>query len=102
MLMSAEVAVPRQIFGHGFMTVDGQRMSKTLGNARSIRSTRPIGWGRTDPLRLYLVKEVSFGGDGDFSLGALRRAVQRRPREQPREPRQPRVGDGRTLPATAG
>jgi len=68
MLMSAKVAVPRQIFGHGFMTVDGQRMSKTLGNLIDpIVAADRLGPQGQDPLRLYLVKEVTFGGDGDFT-----------------------------------
>mgnify|MGYP001411255025 CR=1 FL=1 len=79
MLMAADLPVPRAIFGHGFMTVDGQRMSKSLGNV-----VNPIDavdrlqtrYGLTpaiarrigpDPLRLYLTKEITFGGDGDFS-----------------------------------
>src|SRR6185295_10359925 len=68
MLMSANVALPRQIFGHGFMTVDGQRMSKTLGNLIDpIAAADRLGPRGHDPLRLYLIKEVSFGGDGDFT-----------------------------------
>jgi methionyl-tRNA synthetase len=68
MLMSAKVDVPRQIFGHGFMTVDGQRMSKTLGNLIDpIVAADRLGPQGQDPLRLYLVKEVVFGGDGDFT-----------------------------------
>jgi methionyl-tRNA synthetase len=65
MLMAANIPVPRQIFGHGFMTINGQRMSKTLGTIIDpIVAAERLG---VDPLRLYLVKEVSFGGDGDFS-----------------------------------
>ena len=65
MLMSAGLALPRQIFGHGFMTVDGQRMSKTLGNVVDpAEAASRLG---VDPLRLYLVKEVTYGSDGDFS-----------------------------------
>jgi len=65
MLMSAKLPLPRQIFGHGFMTLNGQRMSKTLGNLIDpIDAADRLG---QDPLRLYLVKEVAFGGDGDFS-----------------------------------
>ena len=41
-------------------------MSKSLGHDRRSRSRRPTGSG-VDPLRLYLVKEIAFGGDGDFS-----------------------------------
>jgi methionyl-tRNA synthetase len=65
MLMSAGIPVPREIFGHGFMTLNGQRMSKTLGNL--IDPGEAAGRLGTDTLRLYLVKEVVFGGDGDFS-----------------------------------
>ena len=65
MLMSAKLPVPRQVFGHGFMTLNGQRMSKSLGTAIDpIEAADRFG---ADPLRLYLVKEIAFGGDGDFS-----------------------------------
>jgi methionyl-tRNA synthetase len=65
MLMSAGLPLPRQVFGHGFMTVDGQRMSKTLGNVVDpSEAAKRFG---VDPLRLYLIKEITFGGDGDFS-----------------------------------
>jgi methionyl-tRNA synthetase len=65
MLMSAELPLPRQVFGHGFMTMNGQRMSKTLGTiVDPIEAANRHG---VDPLRLYLVKEIAFGGDGDFS-----------------------------------
>src|SRR5205823_10270387 len=68
MLMSAKIALPRQIFGHGFMTMNGQRMSKTLGTVIDpIEAANRLGEKGQDPLRLYLVKEVSFGGDGDFT-----------------------------------
>jgi methionyl-tRNA synthetase len=65
MLMSAGLPLPRQVFGHGFMTVNGQRMSKSLGTAIDpIEAARRLG---PDPLRLYLTKEIAFGNDGDFS-----------------------------------
>jgi methionyl-tRNA synthetase len=65
MLMGAGLPLPRHVFGHGFMTIDGQRMSKTLGTIIDpIEAADRLG---VDPLRLYLVKEIAFGGDGDFS-----------------------------------
>jgi methionyl-tRNA synthetase len=65
MLMSAELPVPRRVFGHGFITVEGQRMSKTLGNVVDpADAARRLG---VDPLRLFLIKEVTYGGDPDFS-----------------------------------
>jgi methionyl-tRNA synthetase len=65
MLMAAGVSLPRRVFGHGFMSVEGQRMSKSLGNVIDpADAVRKVG---VDPLRLYLIKEVTYGGDGDFS-----------------------------------
>ncbi len=68
MLMAAKLPLPREIFGHGFMTIGGQRMSKTLGTIIDpIELADRFGPLGHDPLRLYLVKEIAFGGDGDFS-----------------------------------
>ena len=54
-----------------------------------------------DPLRLYLVKEIAVRQRRRLHLGAVRGALQRRPREQPRQPRQPRRGDGREIAPAA-
>src|SRR5258707_10541637 len=68
MLMAAKLPLPRAIFGHGFMTMNGQRMSKTLGTIIDpIELADRFGPNGHDPLRLYLVKEIVFGGDGDFT-----------------------------------
>ncbi len=65
MLMSAGLPVPRKVFAHGFMTLDGQKMSKSAGTAVDpLHAAQRHG---VDPLRLYLVKEIVFGDDGDFS-----------------------------------
>jgi methionyl-tRNA synthetase len=65
MLMSAGLALPRQVFGHGFVQFKGQKMSKSLGTVLDpIDVARRFG---PDPLRLYLVKEIPYGQDGDFS-----------------------------------
>jgi len=65
MLMSATLPLPRQVYGHGFMTLNGQRMSKSLGTiVDPIEAANRFG---VDPLRLYLMKETAFGSDGDFS-----------------------------------
>ncbi len=65
MLMSAQLPVPRQVFGHGFMSYDGQRMSKSLGTAIDpVEAANKLG---VDPLRWYLTREIVFGQDGDFS-----------------------------------
>jgi len=65
MLMSAKLPLPRQVFAHGFMTLNGQRMSKSLGTI--VDPVEAAARHGVDPLRLYLVKEIAFGNDGDFS-----------------------------------
>jgi methionyl-tRNA synthetase len=65
MLMSAKLPLPRQVFAHGFMTLNGQRMSKSLGTI--VDPVEAASRHGVDPLRLYLVKEIGFGNDGDFS-----------------------------------
>ena len=65
MLMSAGLPVPRQIFGHGWVNFKGEKMSKSLGTAvEPLEAAQRFG---PDPLRLYLVKEIAFGNDGDFT-----------------------------------
>lgn len=69
MLMSAGVERPAQVFGHGWISVGNQRMSKSLGNVVDpIDAAERCG---VDPLRLYLTKEVPYGGDGDFTFERL-------------------------------
>jgi methionyl-tRNA synthetase len=65
MLMSAGLAVPKQVFGHGWVHYGGQRMSKSLGT--SVDPSAAAAKFGPDPLRLYLVKEIAYGGDGDFT-----------------------------------
>lgn len=65
MLIATGLAVPRAIFAHGFITVEGQKMSKTLGNV-----VDPVGLADnygTDALRYYLLREIPPFQDGDFS-----------------------------------
>ena len=66
MLMAAGLPLPRQVFGHGFMTKDGQRMSKSNPGTIIDPADAAARLG-ADPLRLFLTKEVVFGSDGDFS-----------------------------------
>jgi methionyl-tRNA synthetase len=65
MLMSAGLELPKQVFGHGWVNFGGQRMSKSLGT--SLDPSDVAARFGPDPLRLYLVKEISYGGDGDFT-----------------------------------
>jgi methionyl-tRNA synthetase len=65
MLMSAGLALPGRVFGHGWVHLKGQKMSKSLGTVVDpLEAASHLG---PDPLRLYLVKEIPYGGDGDFS-----------------------------------
>lgn len=65
MLMSAEIPLPKTIFAHGFVSLDGKKMSKSLGNVVTPEDvTKKYG---EDPLRYYLLKETPFGKDADFS-----------------------------------
>jgi methionyl-tRNA synthetase len=65
MLMSAGLALPEMVFGHGWVHFQGQRMSKSLGTVVDpLEAADRLG---PDPLRLYLMKEIPYGGDGDFS-----------------------------------
>jgi len=61
--------LPTTIFAHGFLTIDGQKMSKSLRNAVDpIRLAHEVG---RDALRWYLLRSIAFGQDGDFSHEAL-------------------------------
>ena len=69
MLISAGYELPKKIFAHGFFTVDGTKISKSLGNAIDpIKISEKYG---IDALRYYLFKEIPFGNDGDFSISRL-------------------------------
>ena len=71
-LLSAGLALPTEIFAHGFFTIGGEKISKSRGNV-----VDPIGlaqeWG-ADALRYYLLHEIAPASDGDFTLERLRRA----------------------------
>ncbi|MDK2791567.1 MAG: methionyl-tRNA synthetase [Deferribacteres bacterium] len=69
MLMSLGVPLPKTVFAHGWWTVEGQKMSKSLGNA--IDPNWLIEKFGVDPIRYFLLREVPFGLDGDFSFKAL-------------------------------
>lgn len=68
-LMSANLPLPKQVFGHGFLLNRGQKESKSLGNV-----TDPLALAETfgvDPLRYFLMREVAFGQDGSYSPEAI-------------------------------
>lgn len=65
MLMSAGLPLPKTVFGHGFVYLKGEKMSKSLGNIVTPLDIVPK-YG-SDALRYYLLRESSFGSDGDFT-----------------------------------
>lgn len=70
MLLSAGYPLPKKIFAHGFFTIEGTKISKSLGNA--IDPVKIIKEYSNDSLRYFLFKEFPFGNDGDFSFDRLR------------------------------
>lgn len=68
-LLSAGLPLPKALFVHGYFTVDGQKMSKSIGNV--IDPFEVIDRYGTDALRYYLLSEISPFSDGDFSLKRL-------------------------------
>jgi len=64
-LMSAKLALPKRVFGHGFLNVEGAKMSKSLGNVLSPKAL--VDEFGLDPLRYFLLREVPYGSDGSFS-----------------------------------
>jgi methionyl-tRNA synthetase len=65
MLMANEVELPRHLFIHGYLLMQGEKMSKTLGNV--LDPFQVIDVYGTDALRYYCFREVSFGQDGSVS-----------------------------------
>jgi methionyl-tRNA synthetase len=61
--------LPKEVFAHGFFTIDGMKISKSLGNAVDPREFVPqYGF---DAVRYFLLREITFGEDGDFSRERL-------------------------------
>lgn len=69
LLLATGLELPKKIFVHGFFTVEGQKMSKTLGNI--IDPIYLVDKYGADPVRYFLLREISFGQDGDFSTKRL-------------------------------
>lgn len=71
-LLSAGLEVPKSIYVHGYFTVNGQKMSKTLGNV--IDPVEVIDGYGSEALRYYFLREISTVGDGDFNTDRLKEA----------------------------
>ncbi len=69
-LFAAGLPLPRKVFAHGWWTVEGEKMSKSRGNV-----VDPVAMAAeygVDPFRYFLLREVPFGLDGDFSRAAMK------------------------------
>ena len=69
MLLSAGIELPKEVIVHGFLTVNGQKISKSLGNVVNPLELRKKY--SADSIRYYLIRTIPFGEDGDFSEKAL-------------------------------
>jgi len=69
MLLSAGLPLPKEVIVHGFLTVDGQKMSKSLGNV--IDPLKLAEKYSSDSVRYVLMRSIPFGEDGDFSEKVL-------------------------------
>ena len=68
-LMAADLPLPRQIWAHGWLLFDSEKMSKSRGNV--VRPRPIVSVLGIEPLRYYLLREIVFGQDGGFSYDAL-------------------------------
>ena len=69
MLMALNLPLPDTIFAHGWWTVDGEKMSKSRGNV--VDPNKMVDEFGADAFRYFLLREVPFGQDGDFSLESM-------------------------------
>ncbi len=73
MLMALGVNPPVRVFAHGWWTVEGEKMSKSLGNV--VDPFEMVGLYGIDAFRYFLLREVPFGHDGDFSELAMAQRI---------------------------
>lgn len=74
LLMAADLALPKQLLVHGWITVDKQKMSKSLGNVVDpIELQKKYG---TDPIRYYLMRQIPVNQDGDFSIADVENRIE--------------------------
>ena len=72
-LMAAKIPPPRKVYGHGWILSGEEKMSKSKGNI--LDPLKIIETYGLDPLRYYLIKEVSFGNDGNISIDKLESCI---------------------------
>ncbi|MQP65333.1 methionine--tRNA ligase [Niveispirillum sp. SYP-B3756] len=72
-LMAAGLPLPRRVFAHGWWTVEGEKMSKSLGNV--VKPQELLDTYGLDQTRYFLLREIPFGNDGDFSKRAMMQRI---------------------------
>jgi methionyl-tRNA synthetase len=72
-LLAAKIKLPKKIYGHGWILANNEKMSKSKGNI--LDPIEIIDQYGLDPLRYYLIKEVSFGNDGNISQDRLENCI---------------------------
>ncbi len=68
-LMSAKLEIPKRVFAHGWWTIEGEKMSKSLGNV--VAPAHLVEKYGLDQTRYFLLREVPFGSDGNFSRQSM-------------------------------
>lgn len=68
-LMALGLPLPKKVFGHGWLVIEGNKISKSLGNYKDPREY--IEKYGVDPVRYFVLREIPFGSDGNFSEEAL-------------------------------
>ncbi len=69
MLMALDLPLPKQIFGHGWLVINGGKMSKSVGNV--VDPNVLVEKYGVDAIRYFLLREIAFGQDGNFNNEAL-------------------------------
>ena len=69
MLMALDIPLPKQIFGHGWLVINGGKMSKSVGNV--VDPNVLVDKYGVDAIRYFLLREIAFGQDGNFNNEAL-------------------------------
>ncbi len=69
MLMAMDLPLPKQVFGHGWLVINGGKMSKSQGTV--VDPSILVGRYGSDAIRYFLLREIAFGQDGNFSNEAL-------------------------------
>ena len=68
-LMAADLPLPKSIFANGWWTIEGEKMSKSIGNVIDPRDL--IATYGLDPIRFFLIREIPFGGDSDLNRRSI-------------------------------